>query len=125
MKYLILITFILSFTACTTVRPTNISPSDIQALNDEGKLDLVNKTIVVTTKDSRIFEAKVLSITEDSFITNKNEIPFSNIKVLEVKKISAGKNTVLVAIVAIVGAAFIKLGIEELFDNTVDAVSNQ
>ncbi len=107
MKYLMLCLAILILPACTTTKPIGTSGSELQMLNQNNRLQLTNKVISVNTKQNTITDAKVLSTTQDSLITNKGEIRFDDIQGLAVKQVSVGKTVAAATGGLVVGAVAI------------------
>jgi hypothetical protein len=89
-------TGLLAICGCTTLHPVNIAQN--RAAVETGD------TVVVTTDDGQVHTFKVVDITEGGIHGRELSVPFSDIRLLQVKRVDVKKTVLLTIGVIGVGA---------------------
>ena len=79
MKYIILILFIFSFSACANQSALELSPNEVQLQANTGELDLIGKSISIVTSDGKRHSVRVQEITATSILGKNSEYLFADI----------------------------------------------
>ncbi len=109
MKPLLLLIVFLGATGCTTLKPVQMSPEQLQDRISAGDVLEVGDSVKIVTTDGSVHKFRVTAVTADQIAGQGIEIPVDEIIAVETREFSGGKTTALaagsVAIAYVVAAA--------------------
>jgi hypothetical protein len=104
MRLVLALIVILMASACTTLRPVELSADQLQDRIPAGEVIQVGDSVVLTTSDDKQHKFVVTSITTEAVIGKDIEVPIENIVAAGKREPSTVKSLSLIAGVAIVVA---------------------
>lgn len=97
MKSILIIVIALATSGCTTLKPVEMSPEELQQRIAAGEIIEVGERVKVVAKDGKVYEFKVTEVTADQISGKDVEISVADIIAIETREFSGGKTTALVA----------------------------
>jgi hypothetical protein len=95
---LILITVVVLFAGgCSTMKPVEMSPEQLQQKISLGEIVKVGDSVQIATSDGKTRKFKVTAITDEHISGKEIEIPVEDIVAVQTKEFSGGKTTALAA----------------------------
>ena len=113
MKYILVLILVLLSCACTTLRPTEASPADLQRMITQENLFKSGDRVKLVTADGRVHKFRVTQIDVDNglVIGKQQSVQIADIIAVETREVSVGKTAALAGglfgiylIIAILGA---------------------
>ena len=97
MRSFLVIVIVLMTSGCTTLKPVEMSPEELQQKIAAGEIIEVGDKVKVVTADGTVHKFEVSEITADRVSGKDVELPVADIIAVETREFSAGKTTALVA----------------------------
>jgi hypothetical protein len=97
MKSLLVIFFALVACGCTTLKPVEMSPEELQQKIAAGEIIKVGDRVKVVTSDGVVHKFGVTEISTDRVSGKDVDLPIADIIAVETREFSGGKTTALVA----------------------------
>ena len=97
MKALLIIAIFITTSGCTTLKPVEMSPEELQGRIAAGEIIEVGDRIKVVTSDGTVHKFEVSGISSDRVSGKDVELPVTDIIAVETREFSGGKTTALVA----------------------------
>ena len=102
MKSLLVIVFAIVASGCTTLKPVEMAPEELQQKIAAGEIIQLGDRVKIVTSDGVVHKFSVTEISVDRVSGNDVDLPIADIIAVETREFSGGKTTALVA-----GSAFI------------------
>jgi hypothetical protein len=113
MKLISALIVILLVTGCTTLKPVEMPPDQLQDRISTGQIVQVGDSVKLVTADGKQHKFKVTSITDHHIAGKDIEVPIADIVAVESREFSGGKTTALAggsATIAIIVILIVGLG---------------
>jgi hypothetical protein len=97
MKYLLVLAVILLSCACTTLKPTEASPAELQRMITSENLFEPGDRVRLVTADGAVhkFRVRELDLEQGLVIGKADTVPVADIVAVETREVSVGKTAVL------------------------------
>ena len=86
---------ILSISACSSLKPVELAPEQLQQQISNGQIVEVGDRIKVVTSDGQHHEFRVTAITDTSIEGSDTAVPIDQVVALESRRFSGGKTALL------------------------------
>lgn len=97
MKSLLVIILALVGSGCTTLKPVEMSPEELQQKVAAGEIIEVGDRVKVVTSDGVVHKFVVTEVAADRVSGKDIDLPIADIIAVETREFSGGKTTALVA----------------------------
>ena len=97
MKHIFVLVLLLLSCACTTLRPTEASPADLQRMITHENLFKPGDRVKLATADGSVHKFRVTQIDVDNglVIGKEESVPIADIIAVETREVSVGKTAAL------------------------------
>lgn len=96
-KFVFAFLVIVLMSACSTMKPIEMTPEQLQQKISAGEVVSVGDAVKVATSNNEVYEFKVTAITDQQILGENIEIPINEVVGIETKEFSAGKTVAAVA----------------------------
>ena len=86
---------ILLMAACSTVKPIEMTPEQVQQKISAGEIVAVGDKVRVATSDGEVYNFKVTALTTQQIMGDEIKIPIDEVVAIGTREFSAGKTTAL------------------------------
>ena len=86
---------ILMMSGCSTVKPVEMTPEQVQQKISAGELIAIGDKIKVATTDGEVYDFKVTAVTNQQILGDEIKIPIDEVVAIETREFSAGKTAAL------------------------------
>ena len=86
---------ILLIGGCSTVKPLEMPPEQVQKKISAGEIFGVGDKVKVATSDGEVYDFKVTAVTNQHILGDEVKIPIDEIVAIETREFSAGKTAAL------------------------------
>ena len=94
-KFISVSLVILLMSGCSTVKPVEMTPEQVQQKISAGELIAVGDKVKVATTDDEVYDFKVTAVTNQQILGDEIKIPIDKVVAIETKRFSAGKTAAL------------------------------
>lgn len=94
-KFISVFLVILLMSGCSTVKPVEMTPEQVQQKISAGELVAAGDKVKIATSDGEVYDFKVTAVTDQQILGDDINIPIDTVVAIETREFSAGKTAAL------------------------------
>ena len=106
-RFISVFLFILLASGCSTTKPVEMTPQEVQQKISAGELIAVGDKVKIATADGEVHEFEVTAVTSEQIQGDDIAIPIDDVVAIETKEFSAGKTAALAGGTVVVWAIIV------------------